>query len=165
MVGALARFKINSGKLHQIAKEVAAALQLTPECTNPFKITLAQIVEIVHCYYEILDILKELLNMGVGHVQPVEPSNLSGEGVGVCEAPRGTLYHHYAIQGGHVITANCIIPTGQNLANIEADMRAVLPRNLDKTEGEITHLLEMLVRAYDPCISCSTHMLEVKFAS
>ncbi|MBE2225656.1 MAG: Ni/Fe hydrogenase subunit alpha, partial [Anaerolineae bacterium] len=52
---------------------------------------------------------------------------------------------------------------GQNLANIEADMRALVPTVLDKPQAEIAHSLEMLVRAYDPCISCSTHLLKVDF--
>ena len=64
---------------------------------------------------------------------------------------------------GRIAGANCIIPTGQNLANIEADMRALVPRILDKAQDQIRLALEMLVRAYDPCISCSTHMLDVKF--
>ena len=59
--------------------------------------------------------------------------------------------------------ANCIIPTGQNLANIELDMKALVPTLLDRTQQQITHALEMLVRAYDPCISCSTHLLDVRF--
>ena len=65
---------------------------------------------------------------------------------------------------GKIIDANCIIPTGQNLANIEEDMHKLVPELLtDKNEAEITLMLEMLVRAYDPCISCSTHFLDVKF--
>jgi sulfhydrogenase subunit alpha len=77
--------------------------------------------------------------------------------------PRGILFHEYAIEDGVIVGANCIIPTGQNLANIEADMRALVPTILDKPQPEIAHALEMLVRAYDPCISCSTHLLQVKF--
>jgi sulfhydrogenase subunit alpha len=83
--------------------------------------------------------------------------------VGSCEAPRGTLYHHYVIQAGYLSEANCIIPTGQNLANIEADMRSLVPLVMYQSQQEISHSLEMLVRAYDPCISCSTHMLQVTF--
>jgi coenzyme F420-reducing hydrogenase alpha subunit len=83
--------------------------------------------------------------------------------VGACEVPRGTLYHHYRIEEGKIAAANCIIPTGQNLANIEADMRTLVPKILNRKSEEITLALEMLVRAYDPCISCSTHMLEVRF--
>jgi sulfhydrogenase subunit alpha len=58
--------------------------------------------------------------------------------------------------------ANCVIPTNQNCANVNADMKAFLPQILDKPEDEIRHLLEMLVRAYDPCISCSAHTLKVE---
>jgi len=77
--------------------------------------------------------------------------------------PRGTLFHNYVIEEGKVVGANCIIPTGQNLANIEADMRKLVPEILDRTQEQITQALEMLVRAYDPCISCSAHMLNVQF--
>ena len=54
---------------------------------------------------------------------------------------------------------------GQNHANIQADFDALLPELLaaDKTEDEIRLAFEMLVRAYDPCISCSTHLLDVEF--
>jgi coenzyme F420-reducing hydrogenase alpha subunit len=163
MVGALARINLNHGKLHPIAQQVASEFKLLPKCNNPFKITLAQVVEIVHCYYESILIIKQLLDMGLEKEEPVQPDRLSGEGVGACEAPRGTLYHHYVIENGSIRRANCIIPTAQNLANIEMDMRAAIPKYLNKSDVEITHLLEMLVRAYDPCISCSTHALEVKF--
>ena len=59
--------------------------------------------------------------------------------------------------------ANCIIPTGQNLGNITDDMKALLPQLLEKEKEEITLTLEMLVRAYDPCISCSAHLVKVVF--
>ena len=92
------------------------------------------------------------------------PTHLSGEGVGALEAPRGALYHHYLIEDGLIRRANCIIPTNQNLANIEADLRAVVPEILPLGQAAVTQRLEMLVRAYDPCISCATHMLKVEFA-
>lgn len=80
------------------------------------------------------------------------------------EAPRGALFHDYEYDAdGRIVRANCVIPTGQNLENIEDDMRALVPRILDRPEGEVRHLLEMLVRAYDPCISCSVHLLDVTF--
>ena len=89
----------------------------------------------------------------------------AGAGVGAVEVPRGLLFHNYELDGQGVIqNANCIIPTGQNLGNIDADMRKLVAETLEeKTEEEITLLLEMLVRAYDPCISCSAHFLDVKF--
>ncbi len=63
---------------------------------------------------------------------------------------------------GKVTKANCIIPTNMNYANIEKDMEAFLPQIIDKSEDEIRLNCEMLIRAYDPCISCSTHFLEVR---
>ena len=163
MVGALARFKINHDRLHPRAQAAATALGLAPNCTNPYMNTIAQVVEIVHCHADALRIARLLLERGVTPEEPAQPARLTGEGVGACEVPRGTLYHHYEIKNGVVTGANCIIPTGQNLANIEADMRALVPTMLDRTPDDITLALEMLVRAYDPCISCSTHMLEVRF--
>jgi len=87
-------------------------------------------------------------------------------GVGVVEAPRGILYHEYTYdKKGLIQKANCVIPTGQNLSNIEADFRALLPTIMDKSQEEVTLMLEMIVRAYDPCISCSAHILNVEFVN
>ncbi len=163
MVGALARLNLNYKQLHPQAQTAALRLGLMPYCYNPFKITAAQVVEIVHFYEEAIQLIDKLLKQGIRSEKPVQPSSLSGDGVGACEAPRGTLYHHYVLRDGALVEANCIIPTGQNLANIEADMRALVPQMLDRPQDEIRLALEMLVRAYDPCISCSTHMLEVCF--
>jgi len=75
------------------------------------------------------------------------------------------LFHEYSIdESGHITQANCVIPTNQNMGNLEADMRKIVPELLRlKTQEEITLDLEMLARAYDPCISCATHILDVKF--
>ncbi|GAF82281.1 unnamed protein product, partial [marine sediment metagenome] len=89
----------------------------------------------------------------------------AGHGVGVVEAPRGILIHDYTYdEAGAIVSANCIIPTGQNHANIQADMEALLPEIVGKSRDDIRLRLEMLVRAYDPCVSCSTHMLDVTYA-
>ena len=163
MVGALARFLINHDRLHPKARAAADAFVLTPACRNPYWITVAQVVELVHCFEEAKTLIDQLVADSLRPEAPVPPARHSGEGVGAVEAPRGTLYHHYVIEDGVVAQANCIIPTGQNLANIEADMRALVPQILDQGQEKVTQRLEMLVRAYDPCISCSTHMLEVRF--
>jgi coenzyme F420-reducing hydrogenase alpha subunit len=163
MVGALARFNINYDLLHPKAKEAAEALGLAPKVTNPYAIAAAQVVEIVHSVEESIDLVDELLERGIKQEEPIKPTRLSGTGVGACEVPRGLLFHSYTYEEGRAVKANCIIPTGQNLANIEADMRELVPTILDLGEDTITHRLEMLVRAYDPCISCSTHLLDVEF--
>lgn len=165
MVGALSRFNMNSDLLHPQAKAAADALGLKPICTNPYMNTVAQVVEIAHCMVEGEALIDELLQREVVLEEPVPPARLTGEGVGACEVPRGILFHNYAIKDGKVTMANCIIPTNQNVANVEADMRALVPTLLELPQPEIAHQLEMLVRAYDPCISCSTHMLDVKFVN
>lgn len=163
MVGALARFNVNHDLLHSRAKSVASALDLEPGCTNPYMNTVAQVVEIAHCFVEGADLIDQLLQKELAWEEPVAPERLSGEGVGACEVPRGVLFHHYIIVNGQITGANCIIPTNQNVANIEADMRKLVPAIMDRPQSEVARNLEMLVRAYDPCISCSTHMLNVEF--
>lgn len=164
MVGALARFNVNYDKLHPRAVAAAQELGLKPICTNPFLNTAAQVVEMVHSVEDAIGIIDELVGRGV-HSEPLPPfPGKGGEGVGSCEVPRGILFHNYQIgDDGRVIGANCIIPTGQNLANVEADMRKLVPEIIDRPQDEIRQMLEMLVRAYDPCISCSVHFLDVKF--
>jgi coenzyme F420-reducing hydrogenase alpha subunit len=163
MVGALARFNLNHDLLHIRAKSAAAALDLKPGCTNPYMNTVAQVVEIAHCFVEGAQLIDALLEMEMAWEEPAKPQRLTGEGVGACEVPRGVLFHHYLIEDGLLTGANCIIPTNQNVANVEADMRALIPSIMYKPQPEIAQRLEMLVRAYDPCISCSTHMLNVDF--
>jgi len=163
MVGALARFRVNRDRLRPRAMAAAEALGLKPECSNPYSITAAQVVEIVHCVEEAIELSEKLLARGLRQEPLGRPTRQSGEGIGGVEAPRGALYHHYLIEEGVVRRANCIIPTNQNLANIEADLRQVVPQILPLGRQVVTHRLEMLVRAYDPCISCATHMLDVEF--
>lgn len=163
MVGALARYNNNYDLLHTQAKAAAEKLGLSHPSHNPFHINAAQVVEGVHCHERCIEIIDELLEAGVGF-EPVEVEPKAGRGVGMCEAPRGLLIHDYTYdQNGRLTDCNCIIPTAQNYANIEADMRELVPRILDRSEDEITLMLEELVRAYDPCISCSTHLLNVRF--
>jgi sulfhydrogenase subunit alpha len=163
MVGALARFNNNYDQLHPRAKEAAAKLGIKPKVTNPYLNTAAQVVEIVHCVEDAILVIDKLLALQVKPEKPA-PVNLKDcNGVGVCEVPRGMLIHHYWINAdGNLTGANCIIPTNQNLANLEADMKALVPAILDKPVEAMQQDLEMLVRAYDPCISCSVHVLKIE---
>lgn len=163
MVGALARLNNNFLQLHPEAQRAAKTLGLTPPCYNPFVNNLAQVVESVHCLEESLTILDNLLSNGIANESFGAPPG-AGRGVGACEAPRGTLYHEFVVdEAGKIVEANLIIPTAQNLANLEDDIRAFAPQIAHLPEERIRLLLEMLVRAYDPCISCAVHLLDVKF--
>jgi coenzyme F420-reducing hydrogenase alpha subunit len=171
-VGALARFNLNHKKLHPKAKEAANTLNLKPKCINPYLNTVAQIVECVHCVEDAIRIIETLWQKGINYDEIVVPDlnqngNLpqrAGEGVGAVEVPRGLLIHHYEIdERGVFKNANCVIPTNQNTHNIELDMIKFVPEIINQSQEEITLALEMLVRAYDPCISCSVHMIEFNF--
>jgi coenzyme F420-reducing hydrogenase alpha subunit len=163
MVGALARFNNNYDQLHPRAKEAAHKLGIQPVVTNPFLNTAAQVVEIVHCMEDSISIIDRLLEMGIKNEKPAPVQLKDTDGVGVCEVPRGMLIHHYWIgENGKIGGANCIIPTNQNIANVEADMRLLVPQIMDKSEADMQLDLEMLVRAYDPCISCSVHVLKIE---
>lgn len=163
MVGALARFNNNYNQLHPRAKEAAATLGIKPKVTNPYLNSAAQVVEIVHCLEDSIQIIDQLLALGVRPEELVPPTRASGEGVGSCEVPRGILFHHYWIgEDGKLTGANCIIPTNQNIANLQEDMRALVPQIAHKPKEALQLDLEMLVRAYDPCISCSVHVAKIE---
>jgi len=163
MVGALARFNVNYATLHTKAKKAAAALNLKAPCHNPFMISVAQVVEIVDSLENAIALIDTILAKGLQE-EALEIKPQAGRGVGIVEVPRGILFHDYTYNDtGEIVKANCIIPTNQNHANIQKDMETYLPMILDKTPDDIRLNLEMLVRAYDPCISCSTHYLDVKF--
>jgi len=167
MVGALARLNINYNLLSPLAKKIAEMFKLKPVCHNPFMNNIAQLVEVVQSVEDSIKLINELEAAGL-QSQPdyhkPEVKVKAGRGVGAVEVPRGILFHDYKYNEKGVCTkANCIIPTNQNHGNIELDMKALLPKILDKTPKEIELSLEMLVRAYDPCISCSTHYVKVHF--
>ena len=169
MAGALARFNINHEWLRPESKGVAEMLGLKPGCMNTFFNNQAQVVEIVECTLDAIDVIDELLERGLDPSEAVGASPDSvdwtpGRGAAAVEVPRGILFHDYTVGDDGLITdCNLIIPTGQNYGSIEADMRNIVPTILDKPKEEIGLTLEMLVRAYDPCISCSVHLLNVEF--
>jgi len=164
MVGALARFNLNSKQLHPLAKEIANMFGLKPISYNPFMNTIAQVIEFVHNIEDSIKIIDQLVEDVIDDTEKPEKINADeGRGVGIVEVPRGILVHDYIIKDKKCLHANCIIPTNQNHANIKKDMEEFVPQIIDKPKKEIELNLEMLVRAYDPCISCSTHYLDVKF--
>jgi coenzyme F420-reducing hydrogenase alpha subunit len=157
-VGALARFKLSSAHLHPLAKKTAALLGLSSQCCNPYANSLAQVVEAVEVVEAALELIDKLLARGIKPEPLRRIAPKEGVGVGAVEAPRGSLFHKYGFDAqGRCNLANICIPTNQNHANIQKDFEAIVPQIIDREEAEIRLLLEMLVRAYDPCVSCSTH--------
>lgn len=160
LVGPLARFNLNFEQLSPAAREVAEAVGLRPPLHNPYRSLLARAVELVEVTGEALRRLRDY--------RPTGPSRMPfelhpGAGAAVSEAPRGLLYHAYEIDGkGMIQSAHIMPPTAQNLARIEADLWQLSPAILAKEHEEATLLCEKLIRAYDPCISCSVHFLDLR---
>ncbi len=126
---------------------------------NPYMNIIAQLVECYHVVLESVEMIDTLLDSKMGRLCASYKIK-EGEGVGAVEVPRGILYHQYNIdKEGTITKANCIIPTTQNNANIHHDLAELVKQEVSrgKDDKQVALLCEMLVRAYDPCISCSVH--------
>jgi coenzyme F420-reducing hydrogenase alpha subunit len=162
-VGALARFNNNAELLSPMAKDVAKTFGLAKGCCNPFMNNVAQLVECVHVVETSIGMIDDLLTKGL-KAEKVKVSPKAGKASGCVEAPRGILFHEYEFdRRGNCVGADICIPTNQNHASIQDDFEKFVPEILDEGEDAIRLKMEMLVRSYDPCISCSTHMLDVQF--
>lgn len=161
MVGALARLNLAKELLHPHTKTtLGKTLDLFPS-TDIFRNNLAQAIEILHA----IDDAIELLRSRTFSAEPLVsiPPSREAIGVGVIEAPRGTLYHKVHVGAdGKVIDGEIVVPTGQNQINIEEDVYRLVEQLLPKkTKEEIVFELEKLIRAYDPCMSCASHFLKI----
>lgn len=157
MVGALARLcnlEIGSPSGDPISANSAKS---GLDYQNPFHNNLAQAIEILLYHEQAGDLVEQLLKGEMDGAIRFPTSDV-GIGIGAVEAPRGGLYHEFQLDNKGIITyANIITPTVQNLTSIEKSANALLEQHKNKTIPEKKHLIEMLVRAYDPCITCATH--------
>lgn len=157
LVGSVARANVNGGKLNEAGRAALAKSGLTLPTRNPFHMNVLQAVELADASARCAGYIERLVEMG-GSSAPEAFRIRAGEGGSATEAPRGTLYHSYGVDDDGLIThGDVITPTAQNLANIEADMRAFAPTVADRPAGEFALLIEELVRSYDPCLSCAVH--------
>ena len=130
---------------------------------NPFMNNVAQLAECAHVVETSIEMIDTLLTKGLKN-ETVKVTPKAGRGSGCVEAPRGILFHTYEFDKNGLCTyGNCCIPTNQNHANIQKDFEKFVPEYMDQGQDVLRQGMEMLVRAYDPCISCSTHMLNVEF--
>jgi len=158
-VGPVARFNLNYDSLCEGAKEAAEKAGVKPPVKNPFKSTIVRAIEIVQAIEEMRNILKE----GVSVPPPRKPRVRQGFGAALTEAPRGLLYHSYVLdREGNVSSADIVTPTAHNSWRIERDVFELVPSITHLDDEALKRVLGMLVRAYDPCISCSVHAFTVK---
>jgi NAD-reducing hydrogenase large subunit len=117
----------------------------------------ARLIEALHCAESIKELLNDADIMGKDLVAQGEKRL---EGVGVIEAPRGTLFHHYQVDENDIVTkANLIVSTTSNNQGMNESVRQVAAEYLSGTEltEPLLNNLEVAIRAYDPCLSCATH--------
>jgi len=154
MCGPLPRVNLNFNQLSPDAMEAANQMGIKFPNFNPFVSHLARAIELVHDIDESIDLINRLTFKD-------ENKNIelnAGLGCAITEAPRGFLYHSYELdKNGIVRGADIVPPTAHNAKNIEKDLREFIPNLLDLSIDEIALKGEMLIRAYDPCISCSSH--------
>jgi len=162
MTGALARLNLNHKHIKGIAKEVQERLLPDLPNTNILHNNTAQLIELIHSIERSIILIDHLLEEGIRKEEPVSVEPKAGRGVGALEVPRCTLYHSYEYdENGYLIDADVITPTAQNLANSEKDLRTAVENLMESEEEKLRLSLEMVARAYDPCISCAVHLVEV----
>lgn len=158
-VGALARMLNSSDFLEGMAKDYFKRFYNSRWRKNPHYNNIAQVIEIIFCLEKIPSIIDTILTLPY---QTITSQINSGIGTGLVEAPRGLLIHHYQIKKGTVDFADYVIPTNQNLDDMEKYLRIATKDMIKNKVNDMELPLEMIVRAYDPCISCSVHMVKVK---
>lgn len=161
MVGALARLNINPGLVTGKILDAANCLGLTLPSSNPMDNNKAQAVELVMFIGRALALVERLLDEGCKPEPPVAITPRAGAGVAIIEAPRGLLVHNYTFdEQGYITAADVVTPTAMNAASMEKHFRAAVDQSDSKEPPELTRKVEMLARAYDPCLSCSVHVIQ-----
>jgi len=130
---------------------------------KPNNVTLAyhwtRMIELLHSVEKIRDLLNDSDLQGDELVRTGERRN---EAVGLLEAPRGTLFHHYEVDDQGLVTrCNLIVSTTNNNTPMNRAVEGVAReylQDVEITEGLLNHV-EVAIRAYDPCLSCATHAM------
>jgi coenzyme F420-reducing hydrogenase alpha subunit len=161
LVGPLARVNNCFGHLPSEIHLLLRQLGIQFPSKNMYQSIIARAIEIYYCVLESIRILESYYYPESAHVK-LTPRQ--GHGFGCTEAPRGMLWHYYEIdESGKIRSARIVPPTSQNQARIEEDLKISLTHfGLEKSVDELRSYSEMIIRNYDPCISCSTHFINLK---
>ena len=161
LVGPLARVNINYDRLPLPIQDCLTRNGIHFPSHNMAHSIIARAVEIYYCVLEAQRVLASYRYPEASH-PTIKPR--MGKGYGCTEAPRGILWQCFEMdESGLVKSARLVPPTSQNQARIEADLRISLQQfGLAKPDDELRAYSEMIIRNYDPCISCSTHFLTMK---
>jgi coenzyme F420-reducing hydrogenase alpha subunit len=159
LVGPLARLNLNHTLLPDSIQSLCRELGLVWPSRNMFQSIIARAIEIYFVLVEAICLLADYQQDTP--YQEIKPK--AAIGYGCTEAPRGLLWHRYEFNDrGDIVSARIVPPTSQNQARIEQDIaRALQSFGLDKSDDQLRLQAEMVIRNYDPCISCSTHFLKL----
>jgi sulfhydrogenase subunit alpha len=159
MVGGLARIVLLGDRLSGNSLEYFKKMYSSQWRRNPLYNTHAQLLEILFALERIPQIIDEMKRLK--DPKREELPTLTGEATGALEAPRGILYHHYSVKDNRITSADIVTPTDQNLDEMEKTLWLSAENLLRTSSRGMEEKLEMVARAYDPCISCSTHMVRL----
>jgi len=162
-VGPLARMNtasfIDTPLANDALKELKAVTSGTPN-NSTLANHWARMIEVLHCVEKIRELLNDPDLQGT---DLIANGDRREEGIGVIEAPRGNLIHHYKVDEHDQVTyCNLIVSTTHNNEGMNRAVKDVAVKHLSGreqiTEGMLNHV-EVAIRAYDPCLSCATHAL------
>ncbi len=160
-VGALARLQLIGDRLTGEAKEKFEKYRTDKWKINPIYNNIAQAIEALWAFEQIPALIEKIKSLPDPEI--IKPTNLSGKATAAVEAPRGILYHTYEIEDGKMVHADIITPTAQFLDDVEEYIRVaaekIIKEDMPSEDEELQ--LEMIARAYDPCISCSCHLVKI----
>jgi sulfhydrogenase subunit alpha len=161
LVGPLARYALNRDRLGTHATAMVREIGLEPVVRNPYRSGLVRAIEMIQACEEAVQIIDRYRPPAQPFVE-AKPPFAPGPCAAITEAPRGMLYHRYAIDPtGLIEQARIVAPTSQNQKRIEDDLRSVVSRSLDLEDAALTSECERAIRNHDPCISCATHFLSL----
>jgi len=164
MVGAIARLTLGKQYLNKkTLKDTEKYLSFFPT-KNLFYNNLAQAIEILHSIDQSIELIESVTT--IAPEPPIKPVLKETSGVGVIEAPRGTLYYKFEInKEGVVQKGEIIVPTGQNQVIMERAIKEIVENlvRLGATKEKIVYEIEKFIRAFDPCMSCASHFLKVNW--
>lgn len=165
MVGSMARLAMFSDRLNGEAANLYKGSALAKGDHNTIWNNAAQAIEVVQAIQRAAVLIDQIvaIDKEENRTGPLLKPK-AGKGAGAVECPRGTLYHYYELADDFsILKADMITPSAQNTARIELDIKEVVAGN--EVDEMLMPNLETLVRAYDPCNTCATHMVSINSKS
>jgi sulfhydrogenase subunit alpha len=158
LVGPIARVNLNHERIPEEVRARVKECGISLPLTNTGMGIVARSIELSYAFHEAMRIIRTYDDSAA---PSVDVGPVTGAATWITEAPRGMLIHRYELdrEGGYVKDCTLIPPTSQNLAQMERDVRDFIRDHMDKPLDFLKKESEKIVRSYDPCISCSVHLV------